>query len=381
MASEVDIVRFKLKREVKAREEAERLLEEKSREIYKAAEQVKRMALFAKLNPGPVMRFDETGHVIFVNPAAEEIFGKDTVIGKSINSLFDFDSCKFQSCLMEGGICHKELLIKEKFYTFTFRGFKELKIINAYGSDITLLKLAEQQSREKEYAATMWQVASGVGHEVGNALLAVNGFKNRLKKVITKLKGQVDVDLYAKAEKLLAGTSNELQRANRIVETMSGLNRTNPEPTTFRVFNLLEDVIEAIRWRDRSVKFSVTTRAEDITVHADIDSVRQVLINLIKNAVYATKGQENRQVSAIVYGGTGKVAIEISDNGIGIPNEVKDRIFDNLFTSKPRGEGTGIGLSLCKKLAEENRGSLDLKWTEPGQGSTFALMLPVKEEG
>ncbi len=380
MTSEVDVLRFKIKREVKAREEAEQLLEEKSRAIYEAAEKAERMALFARLNPGPVMRFNEEGRVIFYNPAAKEIFGEDVIISRSIYDMFDFDSCRFQNCLLEGGLCHKELFIKDRFYTFTFRGYQKLKIINAYGNDITMLKLAEQQSREKEYAATMWQVASGVGHEVGNALLAVNGFKNRLVKVFSKLKDDIDPTLYGKAEKLLERTSSELKRANRIVETMSGLNRTSPEPTAFRVYNLVEDVMEAIRWRDRSVKFNVTATERDISAYADIDSVRQILINLIKNAVYATRDQEERQVSAIVFNEPGQTGIEITDNGIGIPPDVVDRIFENLYTSKPRGEGTGIGLSLCRKLAEENNGNLELKSTEPGVGSTFVLKLPGSEE-
>jgi signal transduction histidine kinase len=105
--------------------------------------------------------------------------------------------------------------------------------------------------------------------------------------------------------------------------------------------------------------------------------INQVVLNLLSNAAQATKEGEGTITVRTGMRDAGHVAVEIADNGHGIPAEVLPKIFDPFFTTKAVGKGTGLGLSICYKIVENHGGKLEVQ-SKPGLGTRFILVLPVK---
>ena len=118
--------------------------------------------------------------------------------------------------------------------------------------------------------------------------------------------------------------------------------------------------------------------AEDLPlVESDRAQLQQVILNLLDNAVDAV-GQGGRVVIASSLEGE-RVLVSVSDNGPGIPSELQGRIMDPFFTTKAPGEGTGLGLSICHSITQNLGGELSFS-SQPGQGSTFMVRLPVHQD-
>jgi len=109
--------------------------------------------------------------------------------------------------------------------------------------------------------------------------------------------------------------------------------------------------------------------------------MQQVVVNLVANAIQAMGPIETRRRLALttrLERGPARISLEVADSGPGIPLEVQGRIFEPFFTTKPQGEGTGLGLSLCRRTLEEHDGTITVE-SEVGHGATFRLELPVVE--
>ena len=236
---------------------------------------------------------------------------------------------------------------------------------------------AEKGMLEKELAASMWQISAGVGHEMGNALLGITGLNSRLSRILNQPHDRISSEEIERARTFLTKIDNELERAKRIVTTLSGLGRKSHEKSSFIIYDVILDIVEAIKWREKAVQFVFdSNKSSTIEVYADLDSVKQILINLIKNAVHATKDKSERIVQFEINKLLGNTVISVTDNGTGISAEVLPQIYENFFTTKDRGDGTGLGLALCRTLAEESAGELSLVKTKMGKGTTFQLSLP-----
>jgi signal transduction histidine kinase len=104
--------------------------------------------------------------------------------------------------------------------------------------------------------------------------------------------------------------------------------------------------------------------------------VNQVILNLLTNAAQAIDKPRGHIVLATRREGADRVAIEVADNGRGIPPENMPRIFDPFFTTKEVGKGTGLGLTIAYKIVSQHGGRIDVR-SEPGVGSTFTVVLPI----
>jgi CheY-like chemotaxis protein len=125
----------------------------------------------------------------------------------------------------------------------------------------------------------------------------------------------------------------------------------------------------------------VTVHAADTlpTLWADGHQLHQVIVNILANAHHALRRNPGPRVIAISVrtdAGGREIRLEIADTGPGIPAELHGKIFEPFFTTKPAGQGTGLGLSLCRGILEDHGGAITVD-SEPGQGTTFSLTLPV----
>ena len=111
-------------------------------------------------------------------------------------------------------------------------------------------------------------------------------------------------------------------------------------------------------------------------VRADASALRQVLLNVITNAIDAVQGKASATIALRTYVDDRSVKVECEDNGMGIPDAIADKIFEPFFTTKELGKGIGLGLALCYDLLGKMGGRIEAE-SKPGKGATFRITLPV----
>ncbi|MFI5413692.1 MAG: sensor histidine kinase, partial [Candidatus Lutacidiplasmatales archaeon] len=168
---------------------------------------------------------------------------------------------------------------------------------------------------------------------------------------------------------------HQTDSAARIVRGLLDFAR-RPELKTGEV-DLVDSVRAAVAFlrgkQSAKVALEVEVPAEPMRVHGDRDQVSQVITNLLNNAYDALDG-EGRIVVRLA-ADPGWVHLSVSDNGPGIPPEVRAHLFEPFFTTKPEGKGTGLGLAICHGIVESHGGTIEVE-SEVGKGSTFSVHLP-----
>ena len=263
------------------------------------------------------------------------------------------------------------------------------------------LRKAQDRLIQSEKLASLGQLTAGIAHEIKNPLNFVNNFSNLSRELLDELreqleKGRFDAHARTEVDELVATIASNLDkvaqhgsRADSIVKNMLLHAREGSgERASINVNAMVEEALNLAYHGARAEKpgFEVTiSRSLDPNAgEAELfhQEITRVLLNLISNAFYATL--RRRAVEADGYEPTvvaftrdlgERVEIAIRDNGTGIPEEVRAKIFNPFFTTKPTGEGTGLGLSLSHDIVvKQHGGAIDVE-SEPGS-TTFIIRLP-----
>lgn len=251
--------------------------------------------------------------------------------------------------------------------------------IGGFVVDVTKQKeaeraLAEQlaHTHQSEKLAALGQLLAGVAHELNNPLAIVLGRAAILKE---KLEGTAHAESIQKLR-------DAADRCARIVKTFLAMARqTGPRRDMVQINELIEGALDMTGYglRNAGIELTLELDPQLPSLEADEDQIVQLLINLIVNAQHALEHREkDRQliVRTNLDETAGEAVIEVADNGPGVAADVAARIFEPFFTTKGVGEGTGLGLSVCKGLVEAHGGTLTLQKT-PGGGATFRATLPL----
>ena len=234
------------------------------------------------------------------------------------------------------------------------------------------LQRTQAQLVQSEKVATMGSLLAGVAHELNNPLAVVMGQAHFLRV------GAKDPALVQRAEKINAAAD----RCARIVRNFLALARQRPaERVDVRLNQTVQGAMELLTYDLRTSNVEISLElAEGLPVlWADAHQLHQVMINLVANAHQAMRHSATPRRITIrtrLEREPECVQIEVADTGPGIPAEIRTKIFEPFFTTKPLGEGTGLGLSLCKRMIEEHGGTITVE-SESGQGTTFRIELPV----
>ena len=224
---------------------------------------------------------------------------------------------------------------------------------------------------QAEKVAAMGQLLAGVSHELNNPLSTIVGYTQLLL---------MRVGAGSMAEPL-EKIAKSAERCTRIVTNFLALARQYPpEQQVAQLNQLVEDAVEFLAYPLRIDNVEVIRRlAPDLPqLWADPHQIQQVIVNLLTNAHQALRGVSTRRhlVLTTRYArATDRIVLEVADNGPGVPADVCGRIFDPFFTTKEAGQGTGLGLSLCRGIVDGHEGVLRLEAT-PGGGATFVMELP-----
>ena len=259
------------------------------------------------------------------------------------------------------------------------------------------LKAAQAQLIQSEKMASLGELTAGIAHEIQNPLNFVNNFSEvncELSDEILEAADKGDLkeimllaaDIKANQEKIKAHG----KRADAIVKGMLQHSRTSSgdkEPTDLNAVadEYLRLAYHGIRAKDMLFNAKLVTDFDENLGKVNIipQDIGRVILNLITNAFYAVA--EKKKLIAgdfepVVTVRTRKFAdrifLTVSDNGIGIPAKALDKIFQPFFTTKPTGQGTGLGLSLSYDIVQAHRGELKVE-TKEGEGSSFVIQLPV----
>lgn len=225
---------------------------------------------------------------------------------------------------------------------------------------------------QSEKLAALGQLLAGVAHELNNPLAIVVG---RAAMLQDKLAG---TSHEASLGKLRAAAD----RCSRIVKTFLAMARqTGPRRSLVDVNDLVESALDMTAYGLRSAGVETVQRpgADLPLTNADGDQIVQVLINLIINAQHAMVERKGGRLTLSSWHDkrSGKLVIEVTDTGPGVPEAIAGRIFDPFFTTKDVGQGTGMGLAVSKGMIEAQDGTLELV-RNTAEGATFRITVPVR---
>jgi len=246
----------------------------------------------------------------------------------------------------------------------------------AIGEETTARVEAHRAVARAEKLAAIGRLAAGVVHEINNPLATISACAEALESRVSegefeKSKALDDLREY------LGLIRSEAFRCKMITNGLLDFSRTRA--TEHALVNLADVIASAARLlshqqRGDKVKFQIEAPDDLPHVSGDAGQLQQAVIALATNAIDAMPEGGLLRISGQTNGNA--VLIEVSDSGVGIPEENISRIFEPFFTTKEIGKGTGLGLAVCYGILTEHGGSLDVQST-PGVGTTFTISLPA----
>src|SRR4030095_7936364 len=260
------------------------------------------------------------------------------------------------------------------------------------------LRATQQQLIQSEKMASLGELTAGIAHEIQNPLNFVNNFSDVNSELIDEANQEIEKGNVSEVKTILNDIKdNEKKinhhgkRADAIVKGMLQHSRSSSgvkEPTDINKLadEYLRLAYHGLRAKDKSFSAKFETDFDNSIGKINIvpEDIGRVMLNLINNAFY-TVDEKKRQldggyeptVSLTTKKLDGKVEISVKDNGNGIPQKVLDKIFQPFFTTKPTGQGTGLGLSLSYDIVKAHGGELKVE-TKENEGAEFIVQIPVQ---
>jgi len=323
---------------------------------------------------------DVTGRITYVNDKFCEIskYPREELLGQDhrmINSKYhskEFIRNLWQT-IANGGIWRGEIRNRAKDGSFYWVDTTIVPFLNERGkpyqymairSDITERKRSEALLREQAALARLGEMAAVVAHEVKNPLAGIRGS-------LQVIGGRMTGDSRDRA--VLRDIIDRLDSLNNIVDDLLVFARPRePKLAPVVLHDLLRSTVALLKKDPAHSATHLDVGDTREVVRADAEQLQLVLVNLLLNAVQATHNQGRVSVDVATDGGVCRIAI--SDDGPGIPEEVRERIFEPFFTTKHRG--TGLGLPTAKRVVERHGGSIEIQCPPTG-GTVVTVSLPL----
>jgi len=271
-------------------------------------------------------------------------------------------------------------------------------------STLSELKLTQAQLIQSEKMASLGELTAGIAHEIQNPLNFVNNFSEVTNELVDEMTEEIALGHNVEVKTIAGDIKQNLEkvlhhgrRADAIVKGMLQHSRGNSgvrEPTDINALadEYLRLAFHGLRAKDKSFNANFDTDFDHTVGLVDIvpQDFGRVLLNLITNAFYAVSEKRSQLGDALLPDGTQyvptvtvatkkmgtKLEIRVKDNGNGIPDKIIGKIFQPFFTTKPTGQGTGLGLSLSYDFVKAQGGELSFE-TKEGDGSEFIIKIPL----
>lgn len=377
---------------------AERL-RRKGEELQTTSNMLKRMRLdtdnIMKNMAGGLITVDYEGKIVYFNRAAARIlrYREDEVTGENCREVFGERMPDLGNMIMETleqGVVHsrREIALKSGPKKLKPIGLTTALVQDGQGrrggvivnfQDLTEVKRMEQMMRRADRLAAVGEMSAGIAHEIRNPLASISGAVEVLKE---------SLNLSGENEKLMTLIVRESERLNKIIKGFLGFSRLKlPAATRISLNNVVDEVLSLIEnhpSKHERIHISNEIGAQPISIRFDEDQLKQLLINLMVNGLEAMPEGGELRIGVYSNNGSGfrgrgedDVRIFISDTGIGIAEENRDRIFEPFVSTKK--SGTGLGLSIVQRILEYNRGRIEIE-SNGDTGVTFLVSLPKAVE-
>jgi signal transduction histidine kinase len=259
------------------------------------------------------------------------------------------------------------------------------------------LKATQSQLIQSEKMASLGELTAGIAHEIQNPLNFVNNFSEVNKELLTEMQEAINRENFQEA-RLLAKDIIDNQdkinfhgkRADGIVKSMLQHSRTSSGKKEITDINGLCDeylrlAYHGYRAKDKSFNAKFETHLDPTLPKINVvpQEIGKVVLNLVNNAFYAVNDKVKRGIPGYEPAVTvttknvgDKIEISVTDNGQGIPDSIREKIFQPFFTTKPTGRGTGLGLSLSYDIVKAHGGELSVESVQ-GKETTFTIIIPI----
>jgi two-component system, LuxR family, sensor kinase FixL len=347
-----------------------------------------RLAAIVESSDDPIISKDLRGIVTSWNRAAERLFGyrAGEMIGQPITTIFPLDrideEATFLSRVARGEqVEHYETVRRHKDGHAISVSVTISPIRDTHGSIIGASKiihdLTERDARERriqelqtelahvQRLTELGQIVSALVHEVNQPLTAIGNYVSACRRLLTAEKPE-------QVQKALQQVARQTDRAFQIVQRIRDfVKKGNGQVRAEALPQAIEEILLLTQASVRQEGLRVTTELDPAARLAEIDKVRvqQVLFNLMRNSIEAMQGQRKRELSVTTRSADDDmVEISVADIGPGLPNEVREKLFQPFVTTK--ANGMGVGLSVCHAIVEAHGGRL---WVEenPAGGTVF----------
>ncbi|HCM76847.1 MAG TPA: two-component sensor histidine kinase [Cytophagales bacterium] len=259
------------------------------------------------------------------------------------------------------------------------------------------LKSTQSQLIQSEKMASLGELTAGIAHEIQNPLNFVNNFSEVSTELVDEMKSEIDAGNNEEAKEIAADLKENLQKINHhgkragdIVKGMLQHSRSSSGQKELTDINALADeylrlAYHGLRAKDKSFNAVMKTEFDETIEKVNVipQDIGRVMLNLITNAFYAVNDKKKSTLEGyepVVTVSTRKteegIEVAVKDNGNGIPGHIKEKIFQPFFTTKPTGQGTGLGLSLSYDIVKTHGGELRVE-TKAGEETKFSFILRV----
>lgn len=330
-----------------------------------------------------VIAIDRQGDVTTMNPAAEMITGYtlNELVGQPYATLFS--DPHFASPVLDTLAHGTEHLAQEVSFPARDRTIElsvtTSRIHNPNGeligalvifSDLTARKETQRRLAQTERLATLGELMAGVAHEVRNPLTAIRGYVQIIRQ-------QTSLPVH---QEYLSVVLKEIDSINRVIQQLLDFSRPRQSQWQQVLLNsLIEETLILVQTSgvQARIAFNFEQDKELPAIVADRELLKQVILNILINAVQAISTCGEIRIRTLSYSTT-QQAVIIEDNGCGIDIALQKKIFDPFFTTK--ASGTGLGLALSQRIINAHQGDIHVA-SMPGCGATFTLILPINPQG
>lgn len=349
-----------------------KILRQKSIEIERLVKQSN--YVFKHINTG-LLIIDNENIVTYANDAALKILSasEEDIYGINWQTLFDIE--EIDDMISRNIFENKgeiELMAKRLPVAVSFSNIRDnsgeinFKII--LFRDLTQQKSNEQKLLEAERLKAIANLSATVAHEIGNPLASISGSAEIMLNNVQEEKQKYLLQIICK----------EVDRLTDIVTDFLSFTRLRSvELTTFDLNNLIMDVVVLLHHSKQfpdNMKLIFKELPEPLNITSDEKQLKQAFINIGLNALEAMPNGGKLEISLIPDQRSDFVEVQISDTGVGIPEDTLNNIFDSFFTTK--NNGSGIGLYVTQKIIHSHRGEISVE-SSPGKGSVFHITLPT----
>ena len=325
------------------------------------------------------------GRILYRSPAAVELLGKG--LDSHLHFARSLERADFLAALLPAARVDDMSITARGTNGRNFPALISARLIDYRGEDVivsTIIDLSDRKAAEAEIErqkrqlfqfekmSALGEVLAGVAHELNNPLSVVVGSTHLL------LEEDLDPAVRPRVEKMVGAA----ERCVRIVRTFLSLARDRPmDLTVARPEDLVGSAVDAFLAADKGRELEIRVALDDDLPDLLVDEVQlvQVLTNLVVNAAQAIRSSGVGGTIRIDGRLRGRsVCLRVADDGPGVPDDLRERIFEPLFTTKAAGEGTGLGLALSHRILAAHGGSIELEPPVAGNGgATFRLELPL----